>query len=148
MCANDAGRAPRKIPVALVPVEECEGNVPVEECEGNAPGEECEGNAPVEECEGNAPVEECEGNASGSVCTSVQVRNAKTIAAIDLIFTQEVLYPCLGPPLTSKMIGIQTQLTLWFADDLAAARLQQFQATLLELPLAFARRRFTQDLQG
>ena len=53
-----------------------------------------------------APGEECEGNAFGHVCLSlcrsmsVQTRNSKTIAPINLIFfTQEVWSPWLGHPL-------------------------------------------------
>ena len=34
-----------------------------------------------------------------SVCLSVRMRSSTTIAPIDLIFTQEVLCPFLGPPL-------------------------------------------------
>ena len=41
----------------------------------------------------------CEGYPFGSVCMSVQMRNSKTIALIAIsFFTQEVLYPWLGPP--------------------------------------------------
>ena len=41
--------------------------------------------------------------APGEECEAVSMLNSKTIRPIDLIFTQEVLYPWLGPPLRSGL---------------------------------------------
>ena len=54
----------------------------------------------------------CEGSIFGSVCLSVclsvHTRNTKNIAQIDLIlFTQEVLYLCLSPPLRLSRSGLK-----------------------------------------